>query len=291
MANNNARPIIFALSNPTIKAECTAEDAYKYTNGTVLYASGSPFDNVELNGKLYKPGQGNNSYIFPGVALDLPETASLLEVVKMVKPTALLGISTVGGAFTPEIIREMANNNARPIIFALSNPTIKAECTAEDAYKYTNGTVLYASGSPFDNVELNGKLYKPGQGNNSYIFPGVALGAVLFKAKHIPEKAFLIAARRVAASVTDKSLTEYARLYPRLRDIRELSVKIALDIGNYFYENNLADRPCADLQEMFIRQQVYNYEYEPSMNDCYSSAEKDARPWFPSSCASPGLYG
>ncbi|KAK6044437.1 malic enzyme, NAD binding domain protein [Cooperia oncophora] len=200
----------------------------------------------------------------------------------MVKPTALLGISTVGGAFTPEIIREMANINARPIIFALSNPTIKSECTAEDAYKHTNGTVLFASGSPFDNVELNGKVYKPGQGNNSYIFPGVALGAILFKAKHIPEKAFLIAARRVAASVTEKSLNEYSRLYPRLKDIRELSVNIALDIGNHLYENNLATlHPEPEDKEMFIRQQVYNYNYEPSINDLYSWPEKDARHGFP----------
>ncbi|KAK6055365.1 malic enzyme, NAD binding domain protein [Cooperia oncophora] len=113
----------------------------------------------------------------------------------MVKPNALMGISTVHGAFTPEILREMAKNNPRPIIFALSNPTSKSECTAEEAYNYTNGTALFASGSPFDDVEMNGKIYKPGQGNNSYIFPGVALGAVLFKAKHIPDKAFLIAAR------------------------------------------------------------------------------------------------
>ncbi|KHJ83363.1 malic enzyme, NAD binding domain protein [Oesophagostomum dentatum] len=150
-------------------------------------------------------------------AKDLPFTSSLLEVVKMVKPNALLGLSTISGAFSPEILKEMAKINPRlstisgafspeilkemakinprPIIFALSNPTIKAECTAEDAYHYTNGSVLFASGSPFDNVEMNGKLYKPGQGNNSYIFPGVALGAILFKARKIPQEAFLIAAR------------------------------------------------------------------------------------------------
>ncbi|XGW07484.1 hypothetical protein V3C99_010564 [Haemonchus contortus] len=215
-------------------------------------------------------------------AKDLPETASLLEVIKMVKPHALMGISTLGGAFTPEIIKEMAKNNPRPIIFALSNPTIKAECTAEDAYQYTNGSVLFASGSPFDNVELNGKLYKPGQGNNSYIFPGVALAAVLFKAKRIPDKAFLIAARRVAASVTEKSLNEYARLYPRLRDIRELSVNIALDIGNHLYENDLATlHPEPEDKEMFIRQQIYSYEYEPSINDLYDWPQKDSRHGFP----------
>ncbi|KAK6014129.1 malic enzyme, NAD binding domain protein [Ostertagia ostertagi] len=148
----------------------------------------------------------------------------------------------------------MAKNNPRPIIFALSNPTSKSECTAEDAYNYTSGTALFASGSPFDDVELNGKVYKPGQGNNSYIFPGVALGAILFKAKHIPDKAFLIAARRVAASVTEKSLNEFSRLYPRLEDIRELSVMIALDIGKHLYENNLATlHPEPEDKEMLFR--------------------------------------
>ncbi|VDN27166.1 unnamed protein product [Cylicostephanus goldi] len=142
-----------------------------------------------------------------------------------------VGLSTVKGAFTPEVIQEMAKNNPRPIIFALSNPTAKAECTAEDAYKYTNGQVLFASGSPFDNVEMFGKLFKPGQGNNAYIFPGVALGAILFKAKRIPNHVFLIAARRCAASVTEKSLNVYSRLYPRLKNARDLSADIALDVS------------------------------------------------------------
>ncbi|VDK73237.1 unnamed protein product, partial [Cylicostephanus goldi] len=167
-------------------------------------------------------------------------TKNLLEVVKTVKPEGLIGACTVGGVFTGEIISEMAKNHPRPIIFALSNPTSKAECTAEDAYQKTNGSVLFASGSPFENVELNGRIYKPGQGNNAYIFPGVALGAILFKAKHIPEMAFLLAARRCASFVSNKQLETYARLYPRLKDIRELSVLIAKDVGNYLYEQNLA---------------------------------------------------
>ncbi|RCN46598.1 malic enzyme, NAD binding domain protein [Ancylostoma caninum] len=237
---------------------------------------------LNSKGLITKDRAKNLSARHQQYAKDLPETASLLEVVKMVKPNALLGLSTVGGAFTPEILQEMAKINPRPIIFALSNPTNKAECTAEAAYQHTNGTVLFASGSPFDNVEFNGRLYKPGQGNNSYIFPGVALGAILFKAKHIPEKAFLIAARRVAASVTEKSLNEYSRLYPRLKDIRELSVKIALDIGNHLYEENLATlHPKPEDMEMYIRQQLYSYEYTPVLNETYKWPERDSRQGFP----------
>lgn len=200
-------------------------------------------------------------------AKDLPDTKNLLEVVRTVKPGALIGASTVAGAFTEEIIKEMAAINPRPIIFALSNPTSKAECTAETAYRCTNvsilsrkmvmaalamsiivcslnvcfqGAVLFASGSPFENVELNGKLFKPGQGNNAYIFPGVALGAVLFCIKNIPDKLFLLAARMVAEAVSEKSLNTYSRVYPRLKDIRELSVKIAVEVGEYCYKHDLA---------------------------------------------------
>ena len=165
---------------------------------------------VDIDGLITKTRWNHLSDRHRKFAKDLPDTKNLLEVVKTVKPEALIGASTVAGAFTEEIIKEMAANNPRPIIFALSNPTSKAECTAEAAFRITNvcyhcfprfliiyfqGTVLFASGSPFDNVEINGKLYKPGQGNNAYIFPGVALGAIMFKIKHIPNKLFLLAAR------------------------------------------------------------------------------------------------
>ncbi|KAK6737759.1 hypothetical protein RB195_020080 [Necator americanus] len=215
-------------------------------------------------------------------AKDMNETKSLLEVIQKVQPEVLIGASTVAGAFTEEIIREMARINKRPVIFALSNPTTKAECTAEAAYRFTDGSVLFASGSPFDNVELNGKIYKPGQGNNSYIFPGVALAAIVFKAKHIPDKAFLIAARRCAQSVSVKSLEEYARLYPRLRDIRELSVHIAIDVGNFLYENNLATlHPEPEDKEMYIRSQIYSVEYDELINKTYDWPAKDSKHGFP----------
>ncbi|KJH42897.1 malic enzyme, NAD binding domain protein [Dictyocaulus viviparus] len=215
-------------------------------------------------------------------AKDMTETKNLLEVIHTVKPQAIIGASTVHGAFTEEIIREMTKINRRPIIFALSNPTNKAECTAEDAYRFSNGTVLFASGSPFEDVHYDGKIFKPGQGNNSYIFPGVALSAIVFKAKHIPDTAFLLAARRCAQFVSVKSLEKYSRLYPRLKDIRELSVQIAIDIGNYFYENNLATlHPEPEDKEMYIRSQLYSVEYDELINKTYDWPPRDCKHGFP----------
>ncbi|VDO59886.1 unnamed protein product [Heligmosomoides polygyrus] len=237
---------------------------------------------MDIDGLITKSRSANLMEQHLKFAKDMPDTRNLLEVVKAVKPEALIGASTVGGSFTEEIITEMARINQRPIIFALSNPTSKSECTAEDVYRITNGSVLFASGSPFENVEIDGRIFKPGQGNNAYIFPGVALGAILFKAKHIPDKAFLLAARRCAEFVTERSLFTYSRLYPRLKDIRELSILIAIDVGNYLFEHDLATlHPEPEDKEMFIRQQIYTVEYDELINRTYSWPTKDMQHGFP----------
>ena len=120
------------------------------------------------------------------------------EIVKELKPSVIIGAAAVPNVFTQEIIEEMAKNNEHPIIFALSNPTHKAECTAEQAYKWSEGRAIFASGSPFPDYEMNGKLYQPGQGNNAYIFPGVALATICCGLHHISDDVFLASAEALA---------------------------------------------------------------------------------------------
>ena len=139
------------------------------------------------------------------------------------------GVAAVPGAFTEEIIKDMASFNEHPLIFALSNPTSKAECTAEQAYRLTDGRAVFASCSPFKEVTLNGKAYFPRQGNNAYIFPGVALGLILAGVRHISEHVFLRATQELASTVKQSDL-DVGRVYPPLSDIKAVSTKIAVAV-------------------------------------------------------------
>ncbi|XP_071819248.1 NADP-dependent malic enzyme-like isoform X1 [Apostichopus japonicus] len=191
------------------------------------------------------------------------DMTDLLEVIKTIKPTALIGAAAVGGVFTQQILETMASFNDSPIIFALSNPTSKAECTAEEAYKHTQGKCVFASGSPFNPVTLpDGKVLHPGQGNNSYIFPGVALGTIVFGIRHISDEIFLEAAKTCASLVTQEHLNE-GRVYPPLADVREVSVKIATQVGEYGYNHGIASLyPRPSDMESYVRQRMYSYDYE-----------------------------
>uniref|UniRef100_A0A914GT99 Malic enzyme n=1 Tax=Globodera rostochiensis TaxID=31243 RepID=A0A914GT99_GLORO len=199
-------------------------------------------------------------------AKEMADLKDLADVVKAVQPSAIIGVSTIRGAFTDSIVKEMAKFNKRPIIFALSNPTSKSECTAEAAYIGTNGTALFASGSPFAAVKIaDGRTFTPGQCNNSYIFPGVALGIMLFKVAHIANKLFLIAAVKLAESVTDAELASGC-LYPSLDKVPEISIKIAVAIAEECYKDGMAKLyPEPVDKELFVRSQVYNTDYEDMM--------------------------
>ncbi|XP_078033495.1 NADP-dependent malic enzyme isoform X1 [Augochlora pura] len=195
---------------------------------------------------------------------------TLLEVVKTAKPTVLIGAAAVGGAFTTEILEEMGKNNDRPVIFALSNPTSKAECTAEEAYVATKGKCIFASGSPFPPVTYEGKTFNPGQGNNSYIFPGVALGVICVGMRTIPEQVFLVSARKLADIVSQEDL-DSGNLYPPLQDIQKCSLTIAVEVAKYAYENKLASvHPEPKDLEEFIKAQLYNTCYKPSVPPVYA---------------------
>merc|ERR1712098_844965 len=152
--------------------------------------------------------------------------ADLGEIVRELKPTALVGAAAIPNVFTPEIIKDMATFNNQPIIFALSNPTSMAECTAEQAYVHSKGRAVFASGSPFPKYEGFGKTFEPGQGNNAYIFPGVSLGVICTGIHHISDGVFLSAAEGLADMVRDSDIA-VGRLYPPLSALREISIKIA----------------------------------------------------------------
>ena len=178
------------------------------------------------------------------------------DAVNALKPTAIIGVSGQPATFTPQVLTTMAEYNERPIVFALSNPTSRSECTAKEAYAWTEGRAIFASGSPFDPVTLQGTTYEPGQGNNAYIFPGVGLGVTSCKASRVTNEMFLAAAKTLAAEVSDADLKR-GSIYPPLKQIREVSSKIAVAVAKVAFDQDLAaiSRP-KDLPA-FIRTRMY----------------------------------
>jgi malate dehydrogenase (oxaloacetate-decarboxylating)(NADP+) len=183
-----------------------------------------------------------------------------LGAVKALKPTAIIGVGATPNTFTREVIETMTQLNERPIVFALSNPTSRSECTAEQAYAWSGGKALFASGSPFDPVDFNGRRYVPRQGNNSYIFPGVGLGAIAVGATRVTDDMFMAAAHALAQTVTSADL-EQGSLYPPLQQIRSASLAVATAVAEVVFRDDLAgmERP-GNLAE-FIRAQMYQPEY------------------------------
>jgi malate dehydrogenase (oxaloacetate-decarboxylating)(NADP+) len=190
-----------------------------------------------------------------------PPIKDLLAAVEAVRPTALIGVAGAGPAFTRPIVEAMAKLNERPIVFALSNPTSKAECTAQDAYAWTGGRAVFASGSPFPPVSFGGKTFLPGQGNNVYIFPGLGLGALVFGARRITDSMFLAAAKVVAGLVTQTDLDQ-GRVYPALPRIREVSIKIALAVGEIVYQEGLTEMPRPTDMAAYVNEHLFVPKYQ-----------------------------
>ena len=187
--------------------------------------------------------------------------SSLISAVETLRPTILIGVSGQPQTFTQPIVEAMKKINEQPVIFALSNPTSKAECTAEQAYSWTNGRAIFASGSPFDPVTLNGKTYVPGQGNNAYVFPGVGLGIIESGARHVTNEMFFAAAKALAKEVSEDDLAK-GSVYPPLPQIRDVSAVIASVVAEVAYERGLAtvERPDDLLDYMKSRQYQPDYE-------------------------------
>ncbi|MCP3476339.1 NAD-dependent malic enzyme [Bradyrhizobium sp. CCGUVB1N3] len=193
-------------------------------------------------------------------AHDHGQIADFPAAIETLKPTAIIGVAAVGGAFTPDVLKAMAKLNARPIVFALSNPTSKAECSAEDAYRYTEGRALFACGSPYDPVTLNGRTFVPRQGNNSYIFPGVGLGVIASRSRLVTDEMFMAAAHSLADCVGRDDLDQ-GSLYPALPRIREVSAKIAAAVAQVAYQRGLAEGPAPNDVMGLVRSLMYEPHY------------------------------
>ena len=188
-------------------------------------------------------------------------TRDFVAAIESIKPTTIIGVSTIGGAFTQPVIEAMTRLNERPVILPLSNPTSCAECTPEQAYTWSGGKAIYAAGVPFAPVHINGKTYLSGQANNFYIFPAVAMAIYATQAKRVSDEMFIEAAKAVADQVTPELLAQ-GLLYPLQANILETEIKTAARVAKLVFDSGLAtvERP-ADM-EALIRQHVYTPTYQ-----------------------------
>jgi malate dehydrogenase (oxaloacetate-decarboxylating)(NADP+) len=184
--------------------------------------------------------------------------STFIEAVKTLRPTGIIGVSAVPKAFNREVIEAVARINERPIIFPYSNPTSRSECTAEEAYRWSGGRAIFASGSHFPPVDIAGRRFVPNQGNNVYIFPGMAMAVVATEATRVTEEMFIVAAQAIAEQVTEEDLS-MGLIYPPHNRIRDTSLHVAQRVAAYIFDNGLAraKRP-ADIDAL-----IHARAYEP----------------------------
>jgi malate dehydrogenase (oxaloacetate-decarboxylating)(NADP+) len=214
---------------------------------------------VDSKGLVVKGRAGLNAHKLR-YAHDQAPIADFPTAIRTLRPTAIIGVAAVGGAFTPEVLQMMAEINERPIVFALSNPTSKAECSAEDAYRHSEGRAIFACGSPCDPVKLNGATFVPRQGNNSYIFPGVGLGVIASGARLVTDEMFMAAAHTLTNCVTEADLAQ-GSLYPALPRIREVSAQIGAAVASVAYQNGLAHGHAPNDLLALVQSQMYDPHY------------------------------
>ncbi len=193
-------------------------------------------------------------------AHDHAPTRDFVAAIRSIRPTTIIGVSTIGGAFTKQVVEAMSEINDRPVILALSNPTEHAECTAEQAYTWSKGKAIYAAGVPFPPVALGGQTFLPGQANNFYIFPALGMAVYATQAKRVTDAMFIEAAAAVADQVPEALLGQ-GLLYPLQSDILETEINTAARVAKLVFDSGLArvDRPTD--MEAFIRSHVYKPAY------------------------------
>ena len=240
---------------------------------TALMAEGMPESEakrrcwyMDINGLIVKGREDLAPHQQP-FAHDHAFIGDFRQAVEAIAPTAIIGVSGAGGTFTRPVIEAMARLNRRPIIFALSNPTSKSECTAEDAYTWSEGRAVFASGSPFNPVTYKGKTFVPGQSNNSYIFPGVGLGIIISEATRVTDEMFFEAAKTLGEMVTEE---EYAvgRIYPKLDRIREVSIAIGVSVAEVAFRRGLTRMNRPDDLAGHVKARMYDpvyTEYVPKL--------------------------
>ena len=212
---------------------------------------------VDVNGLVVKERDDLADHNLPYAHEHPP--LGFIEAIESIQPNVLIGATGQAGTFTREVVELMSKLNSRPTIFALSNPTSRAECTPDEAYEWSGGGVIFASGSPFPPVEYEGRRYRPGQGNNVYVFPGVGLAAVTCKAQRITEEMFLVAARSLADLVSEDDLAAGA-IYPPLTRIRDVSLAIAEAVVETAQDSGLARAPITK----DLRATIANTMYDPT---------------------------
>ena len=187
-------------------------------------------------------------------------TRDFVAAIESIKPTTIIGVSTIGGAFTQKVIETISRINERPVILALSNPTEHAECTAEQAYTWSKGKAIYAAGVQFPPVHYNGQTFLPGQANNFYIFPAVGMAIFATQAKRVTDEMFIEAGQAVADQVPSELLKQ-GLLYPLQSNIIEAEIQTAARVAKLVFDSNLATVPRPTDMVAFIRKHVYKPEY------------------------------
>ena len=214
---------------------------------------------VDSKGLVVESREGLADHKKP-FAHDHAPVPDFLSAIQALKPTVIIGVSGQAGKFDKRVLQTMAEINEQPIIFSLSNPTANSECTAAEAYTWTEGRCLFASGSPFDPVTIGEKTFTPGQGNNAYIFPGIGLGIIASQAKQVTEDMFLAAAETLAKRVSRADF-ESGRLYPPLDTIRQISLDIAVAVAELAFETGLARVQRPENITTFLQSEMFEPQY------------------------------